>query len=119
MAGWREALQSAQALEKGWDSYVADPPNRVAAKNAESFLIVSENGSVKPTVVNPSVVGGIGITFRGENRTAYVEFRNTGTCHVAFLNEPSALSVVRVIQTKKNYADLLDTIGKYLRVSST
>ena len=72
-------LQAASRLEKGWDSYKADPPSQLAIANAGIFLGLC--GDFLPDRVAPSVMGGIGVTFRRPGKKVYVEFYNYGTTY--------------------------------------
>ena len=80
-------LASFANLKRGWDSYDADPPSYDARIGAWGFLHELKNHKIIPAKLNPSVVGGVGFTFRlkpDAKRWAYVEFRNTGNAHVAW-----------------------------------
>lgn len=81
---WHYRLDSFAALKPGWDSYDADPPTPAAVASARSFLEAAEAVGLEPKKVNPSVTGGVGITFRGGPVTVYAEFRNTGSFLVLF-----------------------------------
>ena len=64
-------------LQKGWDGYNADPPNDKARFNATLFLALIEEAD--ECRVKPSVIGGIGITYKIDNYSyIYVEFQNNG-----------------------------------------
>lgn len=64
-------------LQKGWDGYDADPPNEKARFNATLFLALIEEAD--ECKVRPSVIGGIGITYRIDDYSfIYVEFQNDG-----------------------------------------
>ncbi len=60
------------SLEKDWDSYGAEPPSQLSIDIAKK---ICDNTS--PDRVKPSVVGGVGISYKGEERI-YVEVFNDG-----------------------------------------
>lgn len=57
-------LKELATLEADWDSYGADPPSADALGRARSFLFVSAFHLAYPAKVNPSVIGGVGVTYR-------------------------------------------------------
>lgn len=81
---WEGRLSGMRTLEKNWDSYGADPPTAEVLDKAEHALrSMGESSFLKS--VNPSVVGGVGLTFRRpseSSRYAYIEFRNTDSVHL-------------------------------------
>ena len=96
-------LETLSKLETGWDSYGAEPPNEIALAMARAFLKMK-----LPTVLNPSVVGGIGMTFRTEKSKdfVYVEFRNTGNIHAAFITGTNSIKVCEVIYFEDTVKDI-------------
>ena len=75
-------LRSFARLQPGWDGYSAAPPTHVVIAAARDFLFSTTD--MPPDRVAPSVVGGLGVTFRKNGRKVYVEFRNTGSILVLF-----------------------------------
>lgn len=69
-------------LNAGWDGYKAPPPTHVVVAAARDFLTTT--AEFPPDRVAPSVVGGIGVTYRKNGRKVYVEFRNTGSILALF-----------------------------------
>lgn len=66
-------------LEKGWDSYDADPPNEVAIGLAQKVLVECGRQAVNPERVMASVEGGVGISLYATTMDyAYVECLNDG-----------------------------------------
>jgi len=64
-------------LKKGWDSYDARPPSKLAVEKAIEFLKLLPN---EPRKISPSVVGGIAFRFDMD----YVEIENDGRVFVVF-----------------------------------
>lgn len=75
-------LRQFAELQPGWDGYKAAPPTPVVVAAARDFL--SATAKFPPDRVAPSVVGGIGVTYRKNGRKVYVEFRNTGSILALF-----------------------------------
>ena len=71
---WAVKLDAFAELTKGWDGYKAEPPSAAVVNAAKRFL----SNELSPTRVAPSVVGGIGITFKKNGRKAYLELTNAG-----------------------------------------
>jgi hypothetical protein len=65
-------LDEMYELKDGWNSYKAKAPNAFAIENARNFLKLLPN----PHKVNPSAMGGVGITYKKSSLKAYVEFYN-------------------------------------------
>jgi hypothetical protein len=75
-------LAELAALKKGWDSYGADPPSAAALSSAQFFLFNSTLHFAYPAKVNPSVIGGVGVTYRAgaaRHPYVYIEFQNAGS----------------------------------------
>ncbi len=72
---WAAKLDSFAELVSGWDGYKAEPPSQGVIFDAKCFLLSINQ---PPSRVAPSVVGGVGITFRKDGRKAYLELTNTG-----------------------------------------
>ncbi|MEZ6142329.1 MAG: hypothetical protein R3B84_17355 [Zavarzinella sp.] len=100
-------------LRKGWDSYNAEPPSEQSLEHARRFLDFLSRIDRFPYALNPTVVGGVGFTFRNDKRTAYVEFRNTGNCHVAFMGAGKP-RVEKIEQTFFGFQQLMNQIEKHL-----
>jgi len=72
---WSAKLQSFAELSAGWDGYNAEPPSSEAIASARQLLASAD---LPPTRVAPSVIGGVGITFKKNGRKAYLELTNAG-----------------------------------------
>ncbi len=106
----KKGLAKCVGLEHGWDSYDAEPPSGWAVSNAEEFLRVSEKAGLFPSHVSPSVVGGVGITFRHSfRRHAYVEFENDETASVLYSFDKRDPQVDMF--EAKDYSVIIDTIS--------
>ena len=72
-------LRDMKCLVSGWDGYAANPPSMVAIKHAKAFLQVLRMADLLPDSVNPSVVGGVGVTLNKGDWMIYVEFLDSGS----------------------------------------
>jgi hypothetical protein len=114
---WRALLgrlRSLVNLADGWDSYRAPAPQSDAISHAECFLNQLSRADVLPSRLSPSVVGGIGVTFREGQRKSYVEFYNNGTVYALFSDGESEPTTQQVEPTENGYARLLAEIRNYL-----
>jgi hypothetical protein len=72
---WAVKLDSLTELTAGWDGYKAEPPSAAVVAAAKHFLASND---LSPSRLAPSVVGGVGITFKHGGRKAYLELTNAG-----------------------------------------
>lgn len=82
---WDARLDDLHTFQHGWDSYGAESPSEQSIGNARDFMAFLRTSAKEPTALNPSSVGGVGFTFRHGQRSVYIEFRNTGNAHAAFM----------------------------------
>lgn len=92
---WNEfasKLEVFEGLGAGWDGYNAPAPTKRVVSVSKKFIGILQSRDFFPTRVNPTVVGGVAITFLEGSRKAYVEFLN-GNIALLLLkkaeNEPS------------------------------
>jgi hypothetical protein len=72
-------------LEKGWDSYSADPPTNKCISSAKEIL---SKLSRQPDRVSPSVIGGIGMIWRlNKTDKIYLELYNNGDKCIAYFGK--------------------------------
>lgn len=102
---WQNKLDEMKLLEKGWNSYDADPPSILAIEKAKSFL------DLLPTAarVSASAMGGVGVTYKNKKRKAYVEFYNNGTYHMLVSDG------INMRTGTDTYEELIKTINEYLK----
>lgn len=91
------------------------PPTEAAIAASLEFLAFVQVVDLAPSRLAPSVVGGIGITFRRGDRRVYVEFKNDGVGHALFSapeDEPFVVSVgtseaeqARVLRQAQEFLD--------------
>jgi len=107
-------LDSFSSLKAGWDSYDAEPPTGQAIEAARTFLSFLRKIEKLPDQLNPTVVGGVGFTFRQGKRSVYIEFRNTGNTHAAFIGTSARPRVAKVSQDRVGYAEVMAQAEKHL-----
>ncbi len=112
--GWSDRLLGFSSLSSSWDSYGAEAPSGDCLQAAARFLKAIEGSQIPLAKLNPSVVGGVGFTFRSGMRSAYVEFRNTGNAHAAFIDGVCEPAVIRVVQDRAGFAAILTKVENYL-----
>jgi hypothetical protein len=110
---WRDKIESMKTLQDGWDSYRAPAPSGDSITQATVFLDELAKSASAPSRLAPSVVGGVGFTFKRADRKVYVEFRNTGSVHALFSDGASDPVVEKVQMDSTGYADLMIRIKRY------
>ncbi len=114
----RQKLNSYLDLKPNWNSYGADNPRETTVTDALIFIYLLHVTHIPAKIVKvaPSVMGGIGITIRGTNRSVFVEFCNTTKNQVVFyvgFTEPKIQEF-----SFKNYADVIISILDYLEMDT-
>lgn len=112
--GLFDKLRSYSHLADRWDGYCAQPPLTIATKQSRDFLCALQYSNLRPTRLRPSVVGGIGVTFRKGKRKSYVEFYNDGTVHALFSDGESEPEMRDVSPTPAGYRPIIADIQEYL-----
>ena len=77
-----EKLHGFARLETGWNGSNAEAPSALAITTAEQFLNSCPNWP--PARIEPSAMGGVGITYRTGERRVYVEVYNDARIHALF-----------------------------------
>jgi hypothetical protein len=111
---WRRKIESMKTLVDGWDSYRAPAPSAESITRATLFLEEAAKSDNVLSRLAPSVIGGVGFTFKHANRKVYVEFRNTGSVHALLSDNVSEPVVENVQPNQSAYADLVPRIKGYL-----
>jgi len=83
-ASWFGKLRKIAGLKDGWDSYTAPKPAPAAIAAAGLYLSTLDLLAWEPARVEPSAMGGVGVTHRQGSRKVYIEFYNNGTVHALF-----------------------------------
>jgi hypothetical protein len=119
LPGWMGLLYKIQILKPGWDGYDAPIPTRLAIEIARDYLFIADQLRFPPRRIEASVMGGVGITYRKDNRKVYLEFYNDGTAHSLFSDRSGRMHTMAVkpdddefkgfVEKAKDYLDGRDT----------
>jgi hypothetical protein len=83
-------------------------------ENVREFLGVLESARLPPNRLKPSVMGGIGATFRRGDKKVYVEFYNDGRVHSLFSDGVSDPDTKSVPPDHAGYSLLVQDIQGFL-----
>ena len=112
---WLERLKSLRELEAGWNSYSAPAPSAVAIEQTELFLGIAYSRHIPPVRMEPSAMGGVGVTFIRGDREVVVEFYNSGTAHALLSDDSTDAMETRPVSTDASgYTTFLDEVRAYL-----
>lgn len=95
----QQTLNSFRNLEKGWDSYDAEPPNTVALLLSHRVLMRLQEWHLQPTDIAPSREEGVTFSFFQRNKWAAIECYNTGEM-AAVISETKGDPQVWMIENK-------------------
>ncbi len=102
-------------LKKGWNSYSAPTPTPAAIANAKTLLGLASIAGIIPERIEPSAMGGVGVTFTAGSREVAVEFYNAGNAHALFSDsDTEALDTSPVALGVEGYDKLLQQVRRYL-----
>ncbi len=112
---WGDIFDRMSRLRDGWNSYSAPAPTPVAIGNAKKLLTQASVGRMIPQRLEPSAMGGVGVTFAAGSREVVVEFYNAGNAHALFSdNETERLDTAPVATSFDGYNRLLEEVRRYL-----
>jgi hypothetical protein len=77
-------FESFLRLENGWNSYSAPSPSVHAIENAKELVHRGKDANLSPVRIEPSAMGGVGVTFARGDREVVAECYNNGTTHAHF-----------------------------------
>lgn len=100
-------LEMMKTLQKGWNSYKAEAPSLNVIERVRRFIPLL----CDPDRVEPSAMGGIGVTYCNNNKKAYVEFYNNNNIAVlltddVFMNVVQSIEFPKIIEVVSNYLEL-------------
>jgi hypothetical protein len=82
-----DSLDQIALLPDRWDSYSAPAPSIVAVQNAKLLVNEADRFDMLPIRVEPSAMGGVGVTFSSGSREVVIEFYNKGSAHALFADD--------------------------------
>jgi hypothetical protein len=114
---WSTKLTRLTGLAVGWNGYDAAPPSEIAIQATRNYLSALRAAQWTPDRLEPSAMGGVGVTHRRGERKVYVEFYNDGRVHALFSErgdpprmttqplEPGSTAFAAFIRTARSYLD--------------
>jgi hypothetical protein len=110
-----DSLDALKTLEDGWDSYSAPAPSHAAIENAKALANEADTLHTTPERVEPSAMGGVGVTFSAGEREVVIEFYNSGTAHALFSDEATGDMRTQAVATDASgYRSFIGEVRKYL-----
>jgi hypothetical protein len=106
-------------LKAGWNGYAAPAPTPEAIAFARGFISNLLNAQEGPVHVDPSAIGGVGVTRRSGNKLIYVEFYNDGKILALFSDEDDEEAdplIKQIVPGYQSYKDLSSEIRGFLNV---
>jgi hypothetical protein len=101
-------------LNVGWDGDRAPPPQNFAVQNARRVLLALQDQALLPSKLNPTVVGGIGITIKRCDKKAYIECSNKGSVLLLLSDGESEPQVTKFEPSENRFRSLIDAARTYL-----
>jgi hypothetical protein len=115
LAGLLERASGLGRLKQGWNSYSDPAPTPAAIGNAKTLLTLASAAGLIPDRIEPSAMGGVGVTFAVGSREVAVELYNAGSAHALFSdNATETLDTAPVALGVEGYNTLLQQVGRYL-----
>jgi hypothetical protein len=111
---WFKKLRELKLKRDEWEGGKAGPPNDVSIRNADVFVECLQQAEYPPKQIAPSVVGGVGLTFRCEKKKVYVEFTNKGAVNALFSDGETRPVVEKVQPSAGHYFIFIDKAKAYL-----
>lgn len=109
-----EAMTGLMALSDGWNGYSAPSPSLIAVENAKSFMVIASEARLVPTSVEPSAMGGVGVTFFRHPREVAIEFYNNETAHVLLTDDTTSQMDTHPVRTEESgYRELVEEVQNY------
>ncbi len=92
-----QQIRQLRGLQKGWDSYDAEPPNDTAFALIDRVLGAAQEQRIVITRIVPSAEGGIGACFVAGSRYAHIEASNDGELTLVMFsgNDPAQVSEIQ------------------------
>lgn len=108
----RNRFDELTKLKDGWDSYSAPAPSVTAIENAKAFV---QEANGLDVALEPSAMGGVGVTFSAAGREVVIEFYNKGNAHALFAHEVTGEMHTQVVSTNtEGYRRIIGEVRTYL-----
>jgi hypothetical protein len=110
----RSSLNACATLADNWDSYGAAKPARHSIEATDRFLQKLFAALFVPNRVIPSAEGGVAVYFNSDNRTAYVEYRNSKEAILAMFDDYSDPIIVELTEDDADESRAVSLIRNYI-----
>lgn len=108
-------LDSLKNLSDGWDSYSAPAPAILAIENAKALVTEAASLDTELEHLEPSAMGGVGVTFSEGSRDVLIEFYNDGTAHALFSDDATEEMRTKAVPTHRaGYRKIIGEVRKHL-----
>jgi hypothetical protein len=108
------SLDTCATLADNWDSYGAAKPEKHSVEAVGRFLQRLFAELFMPSRVIPSAEGGVAVYFNGENKTAYLEYRNSGEVILAMFDDHSDPIIVELTKDDVDESRAVSLIRSYI-----
>jgi hypothetical protein len=109
-----QQLLKVASYHAGWDSYDAEAPSSATVHNTKWLLKRMRQSEFVPSSVVASAEGGIAIYFFRAEKTAYVEYRNSGGALAAMYDRETLPLVMELDATEASALEAITRIREYL-----
>ncbi len=106
-------LNLAGALSDGWDSYDAPAPTFDTIERGRKLLRELKAKRFLPRRIVPSAEGGVSLYFMNQDRTCYIEYRNSGEAILA-MYAPVGEPEIKELLPGTDEFDSVEAIRSYL-----
>ena len=110
----RSSLSVCATLPENWDSYGAAKPEQHSIEAADRFLQKLFAELLMPNRVIPSAEGGVAVYFNSDNKTAYLEYRNSRSVILAMFDDDSDPIIVELTESDADESRALYLIRSYI-----
>jgi hypothetical protein len=108
------SLDTCATLADNWDSYGAAKPEKHSIEATGRFLQRLFAELFMPSRVIPSAEGGMAVYFNSENKTAYLEYRNSGEVILAMFDDHSDPIIVELTEDDADESRAVSLIRSYI-----
>jgi hypothetical protein len=108
------SLDTCASLADNWNSYDAEKPSLATIKAVARFLRKLRTELFLPNRIIPSAEGGVAIYFTRVDKTAYLEYRNSGEVILAMYDNLSDPLVVELTESDADESQAISDIRNYI-----
>lgn len=114
MLAFEQRVNDFRNLAAGWNGYSAPRPSEGAIITTQNLIEHLLDDNMKPKRVDPSVIGGVGVTHRSQNRKVFVEIFNNGRVYALFSDGVSDPLTKEVVPGYASFKALAQEMRDYL-----